>query len=267
MRSSDVSEQAKPTIVFAHGLWADGSCYSKVIPRLLADVYGTLINTPPANLQAFRSILHEASETNVEPMEFYSFWEQRNVAHYMEPYKSYKEICQLSLSEAFRRFGVSSGREELITRYFECFSSMRLYPDVQPTLDILAPNYRLALVSNIDDDLLNMTALGRQFASPHLTSYFPDLNPYLICSPNSVSCCKILNFWKYETAIPDGWMAKVLRSSTLNEDIAEKRAFYSGSDGFLPRGSNARHMPTDHAAAGCHHGPACADRSGSGFGQ
>jgi pimeloyl-ACP methyl ester carboxylesterase len=37
MRSSDVSEQAKPTIVFAHGLWADGSCYSKVIPPLLAD--------------------------------------------------------------------------------------------------------------------------------------------------------------------------------------------------------------------------------------
>jgi pimeloyl-ACP methyl ester carboxylesterase len=27
----------KPTIVFAHGLWADGSCYSKVIPLLLAD--------------------------------------------------------------------------------------------------------------------------------------------------------------------------------------------------------------------------------------
>jgi pimeloyl-ACP methyl ester carboxylesterase len=32
-----VSGQTKPTIVFAHGLWADGSCYSKVIPRLLAD--------------------------------------------------------------------------------------------------------------------------------------------------------------------------------------------------------------------------------------
>ena len=89
-------------------------------PRMLSfDVYGTLINTPPENLQAFRSILHEASETNVHSMEFYSFWERRNVAHYMEPYRSYKEICQLSLSEAFRRFGVSSGREELITRYFE----------------------------------------------------------------------------------------------------------------------------------------------------
>src|SRR6516164_5491863 len=119
-------------------------------------------------------------------MEFYSFWERRNVAHYMEPYRSYKEICQLSLSEAFRRFGVSSGREELIARYFECFPSMRLYPDVQPTLDILARNYRLALVSNIDDDLLNMTALGRQFdlvcTAERARGYKPDgtLFRYLI---------------------------------------------------------------------------------------
>jgi pimeloyl-ACP methyl ester carboxylesterase len=29
--------QAKPSVVFAHGLWADGSCYSKVIPALQAD--------------------------------------------------------------------------------------------------------------------------------------------------------------------------------------------------------------------------------------
>jgi pimeloyl-ACP methyl ester carboxylesterase len=28
---------AKPSIVFAHGLWADGSCYGKVIPALRAD--------------------------------------------------------------------------------------------------------------------------------------------------------------------------------------------------------------------------------------
>jgi hypothetical protein len=28
---------AKPSIVFAHGLWADGSCFSKLIPVLQAD--------------------------------------------------------------------------------------------------------------------------------------------------------------------------------------------------------------------------------------
>jgi pimeloyl-ACP methyl ester carboxylesterase len=30
-------KQTKPSIVFAHGLWADGSCFSKLIPPLQAD--------------------------------------------------------------------------------------------------------------------------------------------------------------------------------------------------------------------------------------
>src|SRR6266481_1303669 len=33
------SAQTKPSIVFAHGLWADGSCFSKVIPTLQAEGY------------------------------------------------------------------------------------------------------------------------------------------------------------------------------------------------------------------------------------
>jgi hypothetical protein len=28
---------AKPSIVFAHGLWADGSCFGKLIPTLQAE--------------------------------------------------------------------------------------------------------------------------------------------------------------------------------------------------------------------------------------
>jgi pimeloyl-ACP methyl ester carboxylesterase len=32
-----MSLQGKPTIVFCHGIWADGSCFSKVIPALQAD--------------------------------------------------------------------------------------------------------------------------------------------------------------------------------------------------------------------------------------
>ena len=36
------STQTKPSIVFAHGLWADGSCFSKVIPTLQAEGYEVL---------------------------------------------------------------------------------------------------------------------------------------------------------------------------------------------------------------------------------
>src|SRR6267154_218779 len=32
-----MSPQSKPSVVFAHGLWADGSCYSKVIPTRQAE--------------------------------------------------------------------------------------------------------------------------------------------------------------------------------------------------------------------------------------
>ena len=32
-----MSTQAKPTIVFCHGIWADGSYFSKVIPALQTD--------------------------------------------------------------------------------------------------------------------------------------------------------------------------------------------------------------------------------------
>jgi FMN phosphatase YigB (HAD superfamily) len=40
---------------------------------------------------------------------------------------------------------------------------MKLYPDVLPALERLAGRYRLAVVSNIDDDLLGATRLYREF--------------------------------------------------------------------------------------------------------
>src|SRR5262249_45420587 len=34
---NQMANQNKPSIVFAHGLWADGSCFQKLIPALQAD--------------------------------------------------------------------------------------------------------------------------------------------------------------------------------------------------------------------------------------
>jgi len=38
-----MSSQLKPTIVFCHGIWADGSCFSKVIPALQADGHEVIV--------------------------------------------------------------------------------------------------------------------------------------------------------------------------------------------------------------------------------
>ena len=56
----------KPTIVFAHGLWADGSCYSKVIPLLLADGFQVIstqnhLNTVADDAAAVRTSFARAN--------------------------------------------------------------------------------------------------------------------------------------------------------------------------------------------------------------
>jgi pimeloyl-ACP methyl ester carboxylesterase len=42
MKELTMSAQTKPSIVFVHGLWADGSCFSKLIPTLQAEGHEVL---------------------------------------------------------------------------------------------------------------------------------------------------------------------------------------------------------------------------------
>ena len=74
---------------------------------------------------------------------------------------------ELSLGEAFAHFGIR-GNPSLIRRYFDAFCGFELYPDVLPTLDVLGRRHRLAIVSNIDDDLLFATRLGREIGRAHV---------------------------------------------------------------------------------------------------
>jgi len=78
------------------------------------DVYGTLVNTPPANARAFQAILKDAGAANMDALTFYNFWEARNIAHYREPYQSYKAICRTSLEEAFAHFKIGGADPSLI---------------------------------------------------------------------------------------------------------------------------------------------------------
>lgn len=60
----------KPSIVFAHGLWADGSCYSKVMKLLVADGYEVFstqnqLNTVADDAAAVRSALGRVSSPSV----------------------------------------------------------------------------------------------------------------------------------------------------------------------------------------------------------
>jgi pimeloyl-ACP methyl ester carboxylesterase len=54
--------QTKPSIVFCHGIWADGSCFSKVIPPLQADGYDVIaaqygLDTPEGDVATVKRTL------------------------------------------------------------------------------------------------------------------------------------------------------------------------------------------------------------------
>lgn len=156
------------------------------MPRLLSfDVFGTLISVRAGTYAAFRGILADAARPDIDVAAFWEHWESRNIAHYSEPYRPYKAICADSLEETFEAFGVRAGAAS-IQRYFDAFDGLPLYPDVAPTLAALAPRARLALVSNIDDDLLAATRLPDVFdlvcTAERARGYKPDgtLFRYLI---------------------------------------------------------------------------------------
>ena len=158
----------------------------RLAPKMMSfDVFGTLISVRDSSYGAFERILADAGARHLDVKAFWEHWEHRNIAHYRDPYRSYREICELSLSEAFAQFEVA-GDSRLIDRYFDAFPSFFLYDDVVRTLDRLSARYKLAVVSNIDDDLLALTPLKRNFdlvcTAQRARGYKPDgtLFRYLI---------------------------------------------------------------------------------------
>jgi len=58
--------QTKPSILFCHGIWADGSCFAKVIPTLQADGYEVMaaqygLDTPEGDVATVKQTLGRVS--------------------------------------------------------------------------------------------------------------------------------------------------------------------------------------------------------------
>jgi 2-haloacid dehalogenase len=132
-------------------------------PKLISfDVFGTLINVRDSSYSAFEQILADSDAPHIDVKVFWEHWEHRNIAHYWNRYRSYRGICEHSLAETFAHFNIS-GDSRLVDCYFDALPHFFLYDDVLRTLEQLSRVHRLAVVSNIDDDLLALTPLRRTF--------------------------------------------------------------------------------------------------------
>jgi len=112
-------------------------------------------------------------------------------------YRRYAEILRQSLREAFEQFRIPYSNRDG-DRLVESVGTWPPFADTKPALEKLSGRYRLAIISNVDNDIIRKTKLGlgikfhlsvtAQFAR----AYKPGIRPFQIalqrlkCRPEQV---------------------------------------------------------------------------------
>lgn len=121
------------------------------------DCYGTLIDWESGILAALRPVLaaHGVETTDDTILHLYADFEAQEE---QQPYRSYRLVLQ----DVVRAFGdcleFLPSREETMV-LAESVKHWRPFPDTVAALKQLATRYKLAVLSNVDDDLFADTAL------------------------------------------------------------------------------------------------------------
>ena len=130
---------------------------------LTFDCYGTLVDWEAGILSALRRILsaHDKKADDATLLKLYGDFEQRSEEG---PFRSYREV----LESVVRRFGTELGftpSAEQALSLPDSLPTWKPWPDTVAALRRLKTRFRLAILSNVDDDLFAATRpqLGVEF--------------------------------------------------------------------------------------------------------
>ena len=144
-------------------------------PRVVTfDCYGTLVQWPETLRSVFASLLPPHGDAAAFHQDF--------AAHHLQlkggPYRPYSEVLRLALAAAMAQWGLSdpARAQELLLREIRAIAP---YPEVVPVLRALARKYRLAIISNTEDELIAQTLRGLEvafevFTAAQARAYKPD---------------------------------------------------------------------------------------------
>lgn len=149
---------------------------------LTFDCYGTLINWEEGIIQAIRPVLqaHNIRLTDNEILDLYAQLESEAESG---EFKSYKTILRSVVSGIGEEAGFEPARAELDS-LVESVGRWQPFPDTVNALQKLKKKYKLAILSNIDDDLiaLSLKRLKVKFdwviTAQQVKSYKPSLNNF-----------------------------------------------------------------------------------------
>jgi len=151
---------------------------------LTFDCYGTLIDWETGILDALRPVFaaHRADLAPDRTLELYGELES---AAERGPYREYKAILRTVLEGLGARLGFTPTRNEL-EQFSTSVKDWPAFPDSAAALQALHKKYRLAILSNIDDDLFAHTAQRLQvrfdwvITAQQVKSYKPSLNNFQV---------------------------------------------------------------------------------------
>jgi 2-haloacid dehalogenase len=124
------------------------------------DCYGTLIDTRTHYVEIWRDLLVQKG-LNPDPvlMEYVRAWGEEEFRLIQGPYKRYRETLTESVENTLRGRGLpvlaGDGR-----RLADAWGTFPPYPDVKPILTKLQERHKLAIISNVDNDIIRQTVSG-----------------------------------------------------------------------------------------------------------
>lgn len=119
------------------------------------DCYGTLVQWPETLQDCFRDLLPDSADI----VAFHRTFTACHTRLRTGPYQPYSQLLRQSLREALTRWGVRADPPAL-EHFLTLVRAIPPYPDVPGCLTHLASHYRLAIISNTEDQLIAATVRG-----------------------------------------------------------------------------------------------------------
>jgi 2-haloacid dehalogenase len=165
---------------------------------LTLDCYGTLIDWETGIVDALRPVF-AAHRVKLDPEPTLELYGELEAAAERGPYREYKAILQTVLEGLGSKLGFAPTAEEL-ERFSTSVKDWPAFPDSPAALRALRKKYRLAVVSNVDDDLFAHSAHRLQVrfdwivTAQQAKSYKPSLNNFrMACDRIGVPRDRILH--------------------------------------------------------------------------
>jgi len=148
-------------------------------PRFITfDCYGTLIDWESGSKQFFRKLLEQYS-AHIPLDEFHARWNGIEFDLVKGSYRPYRQILAHSLRLALSSYSLPSS-QEWEEAFASSIHSWPPFPDVPPNLSVIKGPYKIAIISNIDDDIIadSIKLMGVEFdevvTAQQAKAYKPD---------------------------------------------------------------------------------------------